>query len=563
MSVANILTIDGKLNVPVITDNITTNLLFSDNLTSPIINTNTINLTSSNGLTIKNIDGFSIANLDDNTFNVISQELKCASLYCAGGSTYIDTNGLLTNTLYVSSIKPSGTSIFIKKSNGTGIFEFSNTNTVCYTNLTLNNTRVINSADPIDSGDLVNLYYLSNNYATTSSLSNYLTITNAASTYMPLAGGTMTGNISANNNNITYVNTGNFKYIQPYDNLSTNITFRSYDTLTNFLILNSTTATFSGGLGLSGNIVPVSGSTYNIGSSSFPFASLYIGYIQSPYFKLGNISLSTNLYLSQSNKFTTTDYAVSQTSAGYTSINASTGQAVDLKINDTSVLKVETNKLTVPNGNIGYIASGLAGSSGVYFGNSNVFNTTGFAIGQSFLGNTYINAPTGQNIYFLNNAVNMMTITSTLVNVNSGFSSIFPQTTTSYTCGTAAKLWTAVYAQNGTIITSDLNKKKDITSLSLQSQTINNFINGLRPVTYKWNSGNDQTSAHCGFISQEVDLLCDQLDFMENDIAVKDIDENGAEHWGLRSHELIAPIVLYIQKLNERITQLEAQLNNQ
>ena len=117
MSVANILTIDGKLNVPVITDNITTTLLFSDNLTSPIINTNTINLTSSS-LTIKNIDGLSIANLDDNTFNVISQELKCASLYCAGGSTYIDTNGLLTNTLYVSSIKPSGTSIFIKKSNG-------------------------------------------------------------------------------------------------------------------------------------------------------------------------------------------------------------------------------------------------------------------------------------------------------------------------------------------------------------------------------------------------------------------------------------------------------------
>lgn len=72
-----------------------------------------------------------------------------------------------------------------------------------------------------------------------------------------------------------------------------------------------------------------------------------------------------------------------------------------------------------------------------------------------------------------------------------------PVTDNTYSSGELANRWTAVYAVNGTIQTSDERMKKDIrlTSYGLD------FVNKLRPVEYRWKHDG---ARHLGFIAQDL-----------------------------------------------------------
>lgn len=140
--------------------------------------------------------------------------------------------------------------------------------------------------------------------------------------------------------------------------------------------------------------------------------------------------------------------------------------------------------------------------------------------------------------------------------------------------GDSGQRWQAIYAVNGTIQTSDGREKTEI----LDSDLGLDFINKLRPVSYKWKVGenivteekvtdeNGETKtktivtpragvrSHYGFIAQEIEETLDGKDFggflydQEND------------KYSLRYAEFISPIIKAIQEQNLIIQELKAEI---
>ncbi|NBW16670.1 MAG: hypothetical protein EBR82_52705, partial [Caulobacteraceae bacterium] len=62
---------------------------------------------------------------------------------------------------------------------------------------------------------------------------------------------------------------------------------------------------------------------------------------------------------------------------------------------------------------------------------------------------------------------------------------VYPNTDNAVRLGASGVRWSAVWAANGTIQTSDERAKTDISDAQLGSE----FIKSLRPVSYKWIEG--------------------------------------------------------------------------
>lgn len=105
---------------------------------------------------------------------------------------------------------------------------------------------------------------------------------------------------------------------------------------------------------------------------------------------------------------------------------------------------------------------------------------------------------------------------------------------------------------------SDRKLKKDITSLSVSDCA--SLVRGLRPVSYKWKSGED-TATHYGFIAQEVDEALSTAGISGTGIVSKThLDTAHTEFftkYGLAYNEFIPVITKFIQQLDVRITALE------
>ena len=127
--------------------------------------------------------------------------------------------------------------------------------------------------------------------------------------------------------------------------------------------------------------------------------------------------------------------------------------------------------------------------------------------------------------------------------------------------------WQAIFAVNGTIQTSDGRQKNTIEDSNLGLA----FVNTLRPVSYKWNVGENIITydnegkeivtprpgarVHYGFIAQEVQAAIPQgVDFGG---FVYDVE---SDTMSLRYHEFIAPIVKAIQELKNELDSVKAEL---
>ncbi|MBN8538223.1 MAG: tail fiber domain-containing protein [Deltaproteobacteria bacterium] len=119
---------------------------------------------------------------------------------------------------------------------------------------------------------------------------------------------------------------------------------------------------------------------------------------------------------------------------------------------------------------------------------------------------------------------------------------ISPAVDNTTTLGSATYRFTTVYATNGTINTSDRREKKDIyeTDLGLD------FINKLRPVSYRWNSGIDN-DVHYGLIAQEAEQVIDEIGKGEKTSIVT--HDETTDRYGVRYSELISPLIKAIQEL--------------
>jgi len=151
----------------------------------------------------------------------------------------------------------------------------------------------------------------------------------------------------------------------------------------------------------------------------------------------------------------------------------------------------------------------------------------------------------------------------------------YPTYDNSYTLGANGARWSVIWAATSTISTSDERSKTDVQDSSLGL----NFINSLRPVSYRFKVGSnvvkpiDESNpselvsepvagerVHYGLLAQEVkEALPDGIDF--GGWVLTDKNNSDSEQ-GLRYEEFIAPLVKAIQEQQAQIMALQAQVSD-
>jgi len=163
--------------------------------------------------------------------------------------------------------------------------------------------------------------------------------------------------------------------------------------------------------------------------------------------------------------------------------------------------------------------------------------------------------------------------------------SFLPETDDAVNIGSSSQRWDNIYATNNTINTSDQRLKKDISECELGL----NFINNLRPVSYKWKKEGCKRR-HFGLLSQEVKTVLEnqginfsgnftddfagycynELEELYDNILVKSEDKEEIvkqekeynDLFGLRYAEFIAPMIKAIQELSTKVTEQQAEIDN-
>lgn len=127
-----------------------------------------------------------------------------------------------------------------------------------------------------------------------------------------------------------------------------------------------------------------------------------------------------------------------------------------------------------------------------------------------------------------------------------------PATDNTTTLGASGARWSAVWSATGTIQTSDARQKTGIAPSALGLD----FILALRPVQYRWAANGQRT--HYGLLAQQVRQTLDAMgiDSFAGHILADPADPNSEQ--GLRYDAFIAPLILAVQQLYERMTRKEA-----
>lgn len=158
--------------------------------------------------------------------------------------------------------------------------------------------------------------------------------------------------------------------------------------------------------------------------------------------------------------------------------------------------------------------------------------------------------------------------------------------------GNGSHRWAVVYAETGSINTSDRNEKNTIADID--PEQAEKLIMGLKPSTFKFNDGTSGRT-HWGLISQDIEELLPQIGMSDLDFAgfiktpktedyYEDVpetvtdEETGEEKtvtrkelktrtvegeyvYALRYSEFIAPLICMVQKQQKQIENLERRLS--
>lgn len=116
---------------------------------------------------------------------------------------------------------------------------------------------------------------------------------------------------------------------------------------------------------------------------------------------------------------------------------------------------------------------------------------------------------------------------------NSGV--FMPSTDNTYTLGQSGNRWSAVWAANGTIQTSDLRTKNNVSESVLGL----NFINSLRPVSYTWKVGGNEVVRQVYRDSEGNEVDGNTEGAIASEIITKEIP-GSRTHWGLIAQEVKA-----------------------
>ena len=128
-----------------------------------------------------------------------------------------------------------------------------------------------------------------------------------------------------------------------------------------------------------------------------------------------------------------------------------------------------------------------------------------------------------------------------------------PYSSGRYSLGAGGLYWTDVYAENGSIVTSDRSRKKNI-QYGLDRYSA--LFDRLRPVSYQLTDGRSGRT-HLGLIAQDVEDALTELGISTNEFAgfVKSPRADGGYDYALRYGELIALLIREVQELKRRLSQ--------
>ena len=209
-----------------------------------------------------------------------------------------------------------------------------------------------------------------------------------------------------------------------------------------------------------------------------------------------------------------------------------------------------------------------------FFGTEGTYALRGAHISGSVDGTPSSNAMYGRLGFFTNNGSGNTTERlriqggGSILIANSPL--VYPSTDNSTAMGGAANRWTAVYAVNGSIQTSDERQKTEITESALGTE----FVKSLRPVSYKWIEGGKRHTGefdednnwvyesvpgqrtHWGFIAQEVKQAVDDAGVDFGGWVLTDKDDPDSEQ-ALRYDQFIAPLTKALQEALAKIETLE------
>jgi hypothetical protein len=129
------------------------------------------------------------------------------------------------------------------------------------------------------------------------------------------------------------------------------------------------------------------------------------------------------------------------------------------------------------------------------------------------------------------------------------------------TLGTAAAKWISVFATNGTIQTSDLNDKQNISKIESGLEKIMR----LEPVSFQWKEQRiDNYSQHLGFIAQQVQKVLPAVvvdsDWVEHGEGNAPIWQK-SEKLGMKYAEIIPVLVKAVQEQQQTIETQSRQLS--
>ncbi len=282
---------------------------------------------------------------------------------------------------------------------------------------------------------------------------------------------------------------------------------------------------------------------HDIGASTKRFNNVYSNINDSSYYKIsdgGNISMNDqvmlrfldgsnynlpNTYLFQLNSGSKTRFSENGFTNNFLEINTDTHQInidVPLYIGEIRFGGVTSKKIEYFGNNY---STGVQGST-LYFRSDLNY---AFYKGGSH-SNSALDPGTGGS--------KLLTIEDDVMKTNH----VRPLTDDDYALGTSALRYTEVYATNGSIQTSDIRQKTDI---SLLHNGLD-IINGLKPVSYKWKTG---VRTHLGLIAQDVEQTC-----LRNTAVY--IHDKETDRKGLRYTELIAVIIKALQELDAKFNKL-------
>ncbi len=171
--------------------------------------------------------------------------------------------------------------------------------------------------------------------------------------------------------------------------------------------------------------------------------------------------------------------------------------------------------------------------------------------GPQLLFNNYINVGKNTNSFALGIGASS-TGSNEVVIGNTTTTSVAPAANNNCSLGTPSFQWSNIYTQN-VVTVSDRNEKQEIKECELGLD----FINKLKPVSYKFNSQKDNDNRiHHGLIAQEVEEILP----IENHIVQTSIID-GIKKYGLVYTEIISPLIKSIQELNTRLKYLENKVS--